>query len=644
MITITGTGNTPEDRAAQALRDSILDVWPDAESSEYQIRIIPSAKLWTESTKDLDILVLVYLPKPIELAPQVDGRPVFLRSLCLVVEVKDNSAFEFRGNKLWVRYGRLWESTSEQAEKQKFALLDYVRRETGTKPYVYSTVWLRPANAEEIPDAAVSVLSSSASWNDFLLAVIRLNETWLSRQPYPLVDSNLTPSLLEKLDTLFTRKLVASELNRQKIEEICKGKLHGQKYDEKMGQQMLLFTGRGGTGKTISLLRTAWDLYEKRDRRVLILTYNHALRADIERLLLLLGMKNGAAGRNIHIKTADKYLKDLIEALGVEVRWIGNEFESKLSEAVRRAVEILRNPSDAQMTRIDEVMGLKPFAWDFVMVDEGQDWPPVRRDLLVEFYGAMRLVIADGIDQLVQTNEPIDWTDHVARGEYQRVGLWKSLRLKYNLSSFVKAVASRFGFHEWRLEPDSDIKVGRVIIVVGDREPAIERLRQFVREATEAGNSPVDLLFCVPPEYCDWANDERVSNIGPTIRRWGYRTWDGVNMYTRRETFPTSLDQVRIVQYESSRGLEGWAVFLLGLDLFYENKRNQYHADPDQQEGLFQDGHEAARQFAAQWIMIPLTRAIDTLVIHLASRSSELFNVLKDADRDSGGLAEWIEV
>ena len=67
------------------------------------------------------------------------------------MEVKDNAQFEFLGNKLWVRYGSIKESTSDQADRQKFALRDYISRETANRsPFVYSTVWLRPANGGDI--------------------------------------------------------------------------------------------------------------------------------------------------------------------------------------------------------------------------------------------------------------------------------------------------------------------------------------------------------------------------------------------------------------------------------------------------------------------------------------------------------------
>jgi hypothetical protein len=68
------------------------------------------------------------------------------------------------------------------------------------------------------------------------------------------------------------------------------------------------------------------------------------------------------------------------------------------------------------------------------------------------------------------------------------------------------------------------------------------------------------------------------------------------------------------VKYESSRGLEGWTVVCLDYDLFFEKQLNiGKHID----RGLLQGQNEIAQTFAAQWALIPLTRAVDTLVLQI---------------------------
>ena len=45
--------------------------------------------------------------------------------------------------------------------------------------------------------------------------------------------------------------------------------------------QVFLLKGYAGTGKTISLLKTAFHLFDTEQARVFILTYNHALASDL---------------------------------------------------------------------------------------------------------------------------------------------------------------------------------------------------------------------------------------------------------------------------------------------------------------------------------------------------------------------------
>jgi superfamily I DNA and RNA helicase len=42
------------------------------------------------------------------------------------------------------------------------------------------------------------------------------------------------------------------------------------------------------------------------------------------------------------------------------------------------------------------------FAWDHVLVDEGQDWPEDERDILYQCFGPHRCIVADGVHQLIR--------------------------------------------------------------------------------------------------------------------------------------------------------------------------------------------------------------------------------------------------
>src|SRR5262249_9328628 len=101
--------------------------------------------------------------------------------------------------------------------------------------------------------------------------------------------------------------------------------------------------------------------------------------------------------------------------------------------------------------------------------------------------------------------------------------------------------------------------------------------------------------------------------------------------------YPLSPAEFRVVQYDSSRGLEGWTVFLWGLDDFYDYKIGEWHAS----NSGASDADRQACLFAARWLMMPFTRAIDTLVIQFGARPSPLKAALREVADACQDFVEW---
>jgi predicted ribonuclease YlaK len=58
------------------------------------------------------------------------------------------------------------------------------------------------------------------------------------------------------------------QLSRDKLEQVThKLILQGQQYADAIGQKLVVLRGRAGTGKTIKLLRIAYDLFLRRNQR-----------------------------------------------------------------------------------------------------------------------------------------------------------------------------------------------------------------------------------------------------------------------------------------------------------------------------------------------------------------------------------------
>jgi hypothetical protein len=73
----------------------------------------------------------------------------------------------------------------------------------------------------------------------------------------------------------------------------------------------------------------------------------------------------------------------------------------------------------------------------------------------------------------------------------------------------------------------------------------------------------------------DESGESVVSVPARLLRAWGFEVWDGASADVRN-SYPVSPQELRVVQYESCRGLEGWITFLWGLDEFFEYKLNSW--------------------------------------------------------------------
>ena len=232
----------------------------------------------------------------------------------------------------------------------------------------------------------------------------------------------------------------------------------------------------------------------------------------------------------------------------------------------------------------------RKLSWDLVLIDESQDWPENERDFIYSVYGYKKLVIADGINQFVRGISRVNWTENIDTDERQFIKLKKSLRLKSSLCETVGHFGSLIGIDNWDLEPEMESHGGKFIVVVGD--PFSPKFHSKIAATAKAdGNHEVDLLLCVPPTWVSYTANGKVSKVAEKYREWGKKVWDGVDLDVR-STFPTSLDEYRVVQYESCRGLEGWVVVNFGFDEFYDYKLS--NAEIDRSElNLFYKEEEA---------------------------------------------------
>ena len=641
-----GDPDSREHEAALQLRALMTKVWPQVHSDRrHNVSIFSNVRCLGQRVAEIDIVVFMYLWEPLFIGVTNDkGENVYVNNLCLTVEVKDHSedSIWFVGNTVRVNYkDKSGHNATEQADAQQLSLRNYLRKHGAKPPYVVDLIWLRNFPERKLPNIE-NVLGREGDWNTFLRKIYDKGPEprWTQGPQEKLVVGGAFGGGAAKVyDVLAKARPPSTPLDRSRIESISKRQVRDQKYGEKLGKQLLIFRGRGGAGKTVTLLRLANQLYEEDGKSTLLLTYNKALVADIRRLLGIMGINQGPADRSIVIETVHSFMGRVLGKCEIceEDPNFYNNYERYLEELSEYLREGVVDEADIEEMKRDDP---DSFDWDHVMVDEAQDWLGAERHILFSLYGHRRLVVADGFDQLIRSGSRTDWKYGVPQKENQTVPLRKSLRLKGNLCRFANAFAESMGL-DWEVEPNSDVYGGRVMILVGRYNNSPEIHKQIFEQHASQGNQPIDMLLCVPPRLAQSKNADELSPVAKKLEEWGWQVWDGVDKQERGKE-PETVEQFRIVQYDSCRGLEGWTVVNLGFDEFYEWKVKD-SIKSIEESNLLVSPQQAAHQRAAQWLMIPLTRAIDTLVIQVSSSDHVVIQALRAAKNKCNDVAEWLE-
>ncbi len=634
MIRIHGQkDNSPEYQAAEKLAGlAAASIVGLDEDGHIFLEIFPSAKCFGQKIQDIDLLVLFANYRKEEIRSLQNK--TLIHSFCVSFELKGHPPHlvRFEGNRCVVKYNDSDHDVTAQSDGQKYSIKKYIEKNSLSKssPWITNLIWLERVQNSLIPKSQNNILGSDATWEDLLEKVALLS----SRPGVNEVCCFSARGYMVNTLEVFSKTLVPSKIDRKRLEAITKSVLDRtqQQYAEKLGKQLLIFRGRGGTGKTVRLIRVAYQAYDEFGLRVVLLTYNKALVADLRRLLALLGAKDSVGEGSISIKTIHSFMHEWLVALGVISKQEPDFLEAY--EGYKQAALEYLSTGTVTQEEVEKSRSAhsRSLTWDLLLIDESQDWPATERDLIYQLYGPERVIIADGVDQFVRGVEKIDWRANVGACESQIVPLRKSLRLKSSLCQTVGHFAKEIGYANWNLEPLPESHGGRVIVIVGD--PLSQRFHsKLAATARDDGNKPIDMLFCVPPGWVENSADgKRRSKVGKQYSEWGFKCWDAVDP-EQRDEYPTSVEQFRVVQYESCRGLEGWVVVNFALDEFFAYKQENAQVSEEEKSDIFYDEQEAALDYAKKWVMIPLTRAIDTLVIHVSDPESYIGKIAIDLHR-----------
>nr|WP_295238173.1 AAA family ATPase [uncultured Brevundimonas sp.] len=654
MIEIIGVHEGQEHAAALHLRRLMLNLWPDlSQSSEDVVKIFVGFKMYGYKVEDLDLIVIGRFAKarafdvewrfcPRDEEPFVPKQAT-VRNFALVVEVKshDASGVRFQNKVASVRYTRhgraTWECVTEKNRLQMFEFKKYLGRHGVDRIHVQDLILFTGLRETDFPKRPHNCIGSDASFERILNVLGQISRPHRNGNRVDLafgsddVFARLLAPDFELFDTL-----EPTSLDRRRMDMIAKRAMSDGWLDD-LGERQVILKGRGGVGKTVILLQMAYRAYEARQQRSLLLTFNRALVADLRRTMALLGVPKSVETGGIAIETVHAFLGKVMRQLGVIDTYEG--FLDRFDEHKAALLEYLQSGAIGA----DDLENLKAsfadeFDWDLVFVDEGQDWPSDEIAILRALYGPAKLTISDGVDQYVRESIA-DWSKGVTRSSLRARPLTRCMRMKANLAAFVRDLASGLGIDGWDLEPNLEASGGRVVVIEGDLASEPHRLRTWCDDARALGNSPVDMLACVPPAMVDFAQE--FCRPAAAFVADGGRAWDGTNRDVR-EHFPTHREELRFVQYDSCRGLEGWTVVNYALDDLWQYKRDQWLIEDHVFDELRESRDEAAALHASRWVMIPITRAIDTLVINVSDAPSSLRSLLRSLCDAHSDFAEWI--
>ena len=584
IINESNDNKTSELQAAKDLKDLLTTSLP--ESLKGEIIIAHSVTLVGQSPRDVDLLVAgkfdnYVIKNYYSSDPQYKKKDLYVESFCIAIELKQQTeqGVRLNGTHIEVLYKNYWKDATIQNENQRYSVVNYFQNDFGYKPWISNFIWLKSLSSQQLlllrRGNPIGALHSTFSFKDIIDMMINQNTKIFydndGDKSYHIRVANDKDQFLQDFKEIFaSQRSTPQGLTRKKLDLIIQKRVNSSLNKTPIGKQLTVFTGKAGTGKTFNLIQAALQLANPDTGvRCLILTYNHALASDIRRLLHFLDIPDGIDKYTIQIITLHDFFINLMEKLDVNTDNIcESRFEreyNKSIEELQETIVSLMDDKDIKTLKEDNELSID---WDYILIDEGQDWSDMEKEILFRIYGSDRIIVADGVDQFIRCNKRQIWQRNIEKVIVEKQK--KGLRQKANLSEFVNAVASEMGL-DWEVKPNNidGWSGGQVFICNNYRAKLHKQLENY---NNLSGCDNYDILFLVPPSMVD-ETTKKFKKTKDWVDR-GIYVFDGTN-YFKRRSYPTDIKQCRLYQYDSCRGLEGWITICLHFDELIKYKTNE---------------------------------------------------------------------
>jgi hypothetical protein len=472
--------------------------------------------------------------------------PATIQSAALVIKFShlESRRYARVGSDIFPDYGRGphrgFGATISAAVHQ----LRVFRARLGVEPFfIHSVGWLSNVSQGDLAGINPSIVGREAGWLDVLDAAAQQSETLFGPKSYELREAVgiVRDALAAVRPVSPCERRRSDELNRDAtarefVEELA----------HEVGIRQIRLTGHGGTGKTMTLALLARSLVRE-GSRVLLVTLDEVRRGELEHRLSMLIDSQDVLGKQIDVTTLDEFVRAWLDALNLET-----------------CGQFLINPNHDDVERVKELDPAR-FDWDSIFIDEAQDVADGERDLLRALYGHTRMVLADGLNQLSRRESPCDWASGIPKVERFLRHLSHSVRASSSIAAFANALARELEVPDWRVSPEHRSSSGDVVVLNGEVD-FVELFAGVRKMLAHAGAVPLDALVCVPPELVRTVDGVRRFVGQAALEESGELIWNGIDP-AERAIAPTELEAWRIVEYETSSGLEGWVTVALAFDL-----------------------------------------------------------------------------
>lgn len=640
-----------EVKAAQDLCQTMeadLASYPNATGKIY---VMTSVSMFAQKRRDIDLLVFGFIDD-LELkgdflvktddATDIQTKAVTVNSFVINIEVKDHQTVRLEADGYHVYYPstNTDENVTKQVNEAMHSLRNHLSNHLRINPFICDIIWFRGVSSPKlnkerrgIPDNA---LPAKFSFIDLIRTSLYCANVYYYRKAYHLNSFPNGEAEFDKIRKFFKEKRILKGLTKSKFELLSSPDEEVNKIIKGAGKQLSICTGRAGTGKTVVLLQVAFKLAsEEYNNRCLLLTYNKALVSDIQRLIDYTSIPTKMDGRTISIKTTHSFFQTLMFETGIINHSLDPNSDNYLSayeKGLNELYEYICKRCSAEDIETLKDIAEEHIDWDYILIDEGQDWSDTEKKVVFKIYGPKRIIVADGVDQFVLDNPKQDWTRRMKKEDLWKPKMLKlERRQKANLARFVNSYAKLAGIN-WEVTENKDIPGGTVEIYPKYKTDIHIKLKNNCQD-NECED--YDILILVPPSMV--VHDQDGSHF---VKAAAYESakisiYDGTNS-NNRSTYPTK-DECRLYQYHSCRGLEGWCVVCDSFDKLIE-----YQIEHTKLTGneLGFDKDEIIKRKAYLWSLMPLTRPIDTLVITLEDPNSEVGQILKELSEKLDSV-EW---